>query len=327
MRTRKVIAFSLISAGAALLFSGCPAQPPGPCVVARAFASAIEGTTPGFPYVVQYYFKDETAGCSDPAYAAWPTGNFVGGVWSEVYGPVTAVNKLVGWVPEEFGYTNSYPDLNANGSRTMWSALPSTTCSTRRPAPDDPISYGNFTTDTEDSAHTCTVLQTDAGTQLIGTVLVTYSYTKTLVYTNAAAGEGTQIQADVTIVRALRRPERRPASGTTRALVWPVILCNVDNDCNPNPQPSITPPRPIGSGLLPGIPYTCNAGLVGQDFVSVPGDVLANDWGCGDGVTAQPFLPLTLGCGGGAKDNNGTGGTSICFFASPSATQFPYVTQ
>ncbi len=328
MRTRKVIALSLISAGAALLFSGCPAQPPGPCVVARAFASAIEGTTPGFPYVVQYYFKDETAGCTDPAYAAWPTGNFVGGVWSEAYGPVTAVNKLVGWVPEEFGYTNSYPDLNANGLQDYVECTPLNNVLYATPCTHDPISYGNFTTDTEDSANTCTVLQTDAGTQLIGNVLVTYSYTKTLVYTNAAAGEGTQIQADVTIVRASQTPGTPSCVRDYTGIgLWPVILCNVDNDCNPNPQPSITPPRPIGSGLLPGIPYTCNAGLVGQDFVSVPGDVLANDWGCGDGVTAQPFLPLTLGCGGGAKDNNGTGGTSICFFASPSATQFPYVTQ
>jgi hypothetical protein len=316
MRTRKGLALGLISAGAAVLFAGCPAQPPGPCVVARAFASAIEGTTPGYPYVAQYYLVpgSGTAGCLDPTIlASWPAGNFVGAIWSEAYGPVTAVNKLVGWVPEEFGWTNSY-----TGDYVECSPINDVNYTT--PCNDNPVVFGNFTTDLEDSNNTCTVMGTDAGTQLINGIQVTYDFTSTLVYTNASAGEGTQIQANVTITRATATAS---CSKSYVAIgLWPIALCNVDNDCNPLPQgESVTPPRPLGSGLLPGIPANCNLGLVAQDPIIVPG---ADQFG-GCGTVDTPFINLTLGCGGGAKDNNNTGGAGMCFYVNPSATTFPYV--
>jgi hypothetical protein len=313
MRTRKVIALGLISAGAAVLLAGCPAQPPGPCVVARAFASAIEGTNPGYPYVTQYYLVagSASAGCADPTIlASWPAGDFVGAIWAEAYGPVTAVNKLVGWVPEEFGWTNSY-----TGDYVECSPINDVNYTT--PCTDNPVIFGNFTTDTEDSNNTCTVEGTDAGTQLINGIQVTYNFGSTLVYTNASAGEGTQIQANVTITRATATAS---CSRSYVALgLWPVVLCNVDNDCNPNPQGSATPPRPLGSGLLPGIPTNCNTGLVSQDPIQVP----AGEGFCGPDAT--PFINLTVGCGGGAKDNDNTGGANICFYQSPSATSFPYL--
>ena len=49
--------------------------------------------------------------------------------------------------------------------------------------------------------------------------------------------------------------------------------------------------------------------------------------GCGTGVVdgGLPFITLTGGCAGGAKDNNGTGGTNVCFVAGPGPTTFPYL--
>ncbi len=181
MRTRKVIALSLLSAGALVLFSGCPAQPPGPCVVARAFASNIEGSNPGANYVVQYFFTagSETGDCTtDPAVAAWPAGDFVGGIWAEAFGPVTAVNKVTGLVPDEFGWTNAYTGDYVEGSPN--SATPVT---------DNPIILGHFTTDTEDPSGSCTITPTSPGVQLVNGVLVTYQYTTAILYVTAAAGK------------------------------------------------------------------------------------------------------------------------------------------
>ena len=100
---------------------------------------------------------------------------------------------------------------------TTSSARPINDVNYTTPCTDNPVVFGNFTTDLEDSNNTCTVMGTDAGTQLINGIQVTYDFTSTLVYTNAAAGEGTQIQANVTITRASRRP--RPA----RASTWPSV--------------------------------------------------------------------------------------------------------
>jgi hypothetical protein len=425
MRTRKVIALSLLSAGAAFLFSGCPNQPPGPCVVARAFASQIEGTNPGANYVLQYYFLNEAPGSdctTDPAVAAWPAGNFVGALWAEAYGPVTAIDKVTGLVPEEFGWTNSY-----TGDYVECSPItdgPSCT--------DNPIILGNFTTDTEDVNGTCIIQGNDAGTQVVNGVTVTYNFPSTLVLVQSAAGEGTQIQATVQITRQSGMAGVAACVRNYTAIgFWPTAICNVDNDCNPLPQPDNTPPRPIGSGLLPGIPYTCSTTLVPQDPIFAPDnvpsttpatpcalqgptggsgtttdtcaafadgdagvapgeclnqvvtpitpavpctvDASGNDscaapggpggvcdattgncdsvngtcaypyldspqFQCGDGIPngpGFPFILLTGGCGGGAKNNNaiannmspGPGQTGLCFFANPSPTTFPYLSQ
>lgn len=324
MRTRKVIALSLISAGAAVLFSGCPAQPPGPCVVARAGAVALTGGDPGIAYVVQYWFAGEATGggsncaaasAADPAVAAWPAGNFVGALWAEAYGPVVAVNKVTGLVPEEFGWTNAY-----TGDYVECSPLNNVNYTT--PCTRDPIIYGNFTTDTQDSNNTCTVQGTDAGSQLVNGVIVTYNFPTTLVYTNAAAGEGTQVQGTAQITRASQMPGV-PACvrNYTFTGLWPVTKCNVDNDCNPNPQPTINPPRPLGSGILPGITTACNLNPTAAgttDPIVIP---TANN--CG--AAGSPYILGTLGCGGPAKDNNGVGGTDICFYTNASATKAPWL--
>lgn len=309
MRTRKVIALSLIFAGVAIL-SGCPDQPAGPCLPARAFAGIL-GNGTGTPYVVQYYLTagSETGDCtSNAAINAWPHGNFVGQVWAEAYGPVTASKKLTGMVPEEFGWTNQFTGDYVQGS-------PNST----PPVANNPVIFGNFTTDTEDSAGTCTIQGTDAGVQLVNGVTVSYDFKNVLMLVQAAAGEGTQMQASVTITRT------DPASPGTACVrkytalgLWPSALCNVDNDCNPYPQPGAN--RPLGSGLLPGIPYTCNSGLVAQDPILVPTSSAL----CGETV-ATPFILENSGCGGGSLDNNGTAGTSICFFQNPSPTKFPYL--
>jgi hypothetical protein len=344
MRTRKVIALSLLSAGAAFLFSGCPNQPPGPCVVARAFASQIEGTNPGANYVLQYYFLNEAPGSNcaaastaDPAVAAWPAGNFVGALWAEAYGPVTAIDKLTGLVPEEFGWTNSF-----TGDYVECSPITDgPTCL------DNPIILGNFTTDTEDVNGTCTIQGNDAGVQVVNGVLVTYNFPSTLVLVQSEAGEGTQIQATVQITRQSAIPGTPPCIRNYTALgFWPTAICNVNNDCNPLPQPDNTPPRPIGSGLLPGIPFTCSNTLVPQDPIVVPGAYYADPngayQGCGTpladgGVGDSPFILQTGGCCGGAKNNNaiadnvGSGPdqptqSGLCFYADPSVSTFPYLT-
>jgi hypothetical protein len=322
MRTRKVIALSLISAGAAVLFSGCPSQPPGPCVIARTSASALTGGDPGLAYVLQYWFAGEAAGSdctTDPAVALWPAGNFVGALWAEAYGPVTAINKLNGFVPEEFGWTNAY-----TGDYVECTPLNNVLYAT--PCTRDPVAYGNFTTDTEDSNNTCTVQGTDGGSQLVNGVVVTYNFGTTLVYTNAAAGEGTQIQGTVQITRASQTAGVAACvRNYTFTGLWPVALCNgpgsgadPNNDCNPNPQPTIAPPRPLGSGLLPGIASSCNSTLSGQDPIVIP-----SDDNCG--LAGSPYILGTLGCGGPAKDNNGTGGTSICWYTNASATKAPWL--
>jgi hypothetical protein len=405
MRTRKFIALSLISAGAAILFTGCPAQPPGPCVVARTGGGPLTGNGAGFPYVAQYYLKagSETGDCTtNPVIAAFPAGNFVGQIWAEAYGAVTASKKLTGLVPEEFGWTNQYLGDYVE-------------CGPFDPGcPDYPVALGNFTADSEDENGNCTIQGFDAGVQVVDGVTVTYNFSTVLVYATAAAGEGTQMQATVTIAR-----DTCVRSYTAIGL-WPTAVCNVDNDCNPNPQPGNVPARPLGSGTLPGIPLQCvNAaandpvivpnnipqvpaepctisGQVGgkvvdscaKDPLANPGTVCSNTTatattatpctvtsagtdscvatdpttaclacdatGCappdapGTGVcgtitgvcavpyldafgctssdpTGAPYVIQPVGCGGGAKDNNGTGGTSICFFVGPSATTFPYL--
>jgi hypothetical protein len=419
MRTRKVIALSLISAGAAVLFGGCPAQPPGPCVVARTGAIAFEGAN-GNAYAVQYFFQagSQTGDCTtDPAVAAWPSGDFTGGVWAEAYGAVTASKKLVGMVPDEFGWPNPY--RNDVGLRDYVECTPTNNpLYAARGLPacvDDPIIFGNFTTDVEDSNNTCTITGTDAGTQLVNGVLVSYAFTNTLVYTNAAAGEGTQIQANVTITRASQTPGVAACVRNYVAIgLWPIAVCNVDNDCNPLPQPDNNPARPIGSGILTGIPVVCNLLFAAEDPIIVPNNIpqvphvacaidgmgtdtclgfadgdagvgngltvcsdlvatnispavtcsvddQGNDScdsatgpggvcdttagvctsvtgicaqaqldrvGCGTGVVdgGLPFITLSGGCAGPAKDNNGTGGTNVCFFAGPGPTTFPYLT-
>jgi hypothetical protein len=387
MRTRKVIALSLLSAGAAVLFGGCPSQPNEPCVVARTGAIAFEGA-PGNPYAVNYFFLNEAPGSDCTAAAAanpniglWPAGDFTGAVFAEAYGPVTAVNKLVGFIPEEFGWTNSWGNTNGlldyvectptNNSLYAANGLP--------PCTDDPIIFGNFTDVRADSNEICTITDTDAGTQLINGVQVTYNFTKTSVYTAAYGGEGTQMQASVTITRQTAGPTGPTGPACVRNYtaigLWPTTVCNVDNDCNPFPQPSNNPPRPLGSGVLPGVPVVCNLAFVGLDPVIVPNNIpqvpflpctisapdpvtgkttdscvadgapgtacsdlsadggsgicavpILDAVGCGDGVFdgGTPFLILTGNCAGGAHDNNGTGGTSMCFFSGPGPTTFPY---
>jgi hypothetical protein len=404
MRTRKVFVLSLLS-GAAVLFSGCPAQPPGPCVVARATGGAAEGI--GSPYVVKYFLKTSTGDCTtNPNIAPYATtngngGDFVGALWAEAYGPVTAVDKITGLVPEEFGWTNGYTgDYVAGGPNTG--------------GPDNPVILGNFTTDLEDANNTCTIMGTSPGVQVINGVTVSYNYTSTLVYTNAAAGEGAQIQADVTITRT---DGATTCTNTYTGIgLWPTAVCNVANDCNPQAQPALN--RALGSGLLTGIPLVCDTTLVAEDPIVAPNnipqvpdlvctlngegdDTCASDpaanpgtvcsnlvstggatactvgadgtdpcatddtstetciacdasgcapagagnsgtcgtqtgdcavpyldaYGCGDGVKGdgQPYIILTGGCGGGAHDNNGTGGTNLCFYTGASPTAFPYV--
>jgi hypothetical protein len=315
MRTRKFIALSLISAGAAILVTGCPSQPPGPCVVARTGGGPLTGNGAGFPYVAQYYLTpgSETGDCTtNPAIAAWPAGNFVGQIWAEAYGAVTASLKLTGLVPEEFGWTNQYTGDYVE-------------CGQFDPGcTHNPISLGNFTADVEDENGNCTIKGSDAGQQEVNGVLVTYDYTNVLVYATAAAGEGTQMQATVTITRDDGVGAACVRSYTAIGL-WPTAVCNVDNDCNPNPQPNNSPPRPLGSGTLPGIPLQC-VNAAANDPILVPGDFLGPDgFGCTDGSTDEPYVIQTVGCGGGAKDNNGTGGTSICFFVGPGPTTFPYL--
>jgi hypothetical protein len=400
MRTRKFIALSLISAGAAILVTGCPAQPPGPCVVARTGGGPLTGNGAGFPYVAQYYFTagSETGDCTtNPAIAAWPAGNFVGQIWAEAYGDVTASKKLTGLVPEEFGWTNQYTGDYVE-------------CGQFDPGcTNSPIALGNFTADVVDENGNCTIAGSDAGVQVVNGVTVTYDYSTALVYANAAAGEGTQMQATVKITRDDGVATACVRSYTAIGL-WPTAVCSVDNDCNPNPQPGNTPPRPLGSGTLPGIPLSCNLTMVAQDPIIVPdnipdvptvtcgvnglghdtcaangeecinlvftpgatactvdsdgndscdptptspqaclacdangcdfagagnsgvcGDVTGNcafpfldAFGCETGVGA-PYVIQPVGCGGGAKDNNGIGATSVCFFSGPGPTTFPYL--
>ncbi len=327
MRTRKVIALSLLSTGALVLFSGCPAQPPGPCVVARTGASVLQGTDPGANYIVQYYFTAEASTGSNCANAvatdptgigAWPTGNFVGGIYADAFGAVTDINKVTGLVPEEFGWTNTYTGDYVQGSPNS-----------NPPVTNNPIALGHFTTDTFDANSVCTITPTSPGVQVINGVTVTYQFTSVLMYAAAIAGEGTQMQAQVSITRT------SAAGGTcirnyTAIGLWPSVLCNIDNDCNPLPQPGANPPRPIGSGLLTGIPVACNLSLVANDPIKVPAADLAVV-ACGDG-TDQPWLEQTNGCGGGAKNNNGISvnpnppsQTGLCFYSSPSPTKFPYL--
>jgi|GEM_PF-4506133 len=328
MRTRKIFVLSLVSAGAAFLFSGCPSQPPSPCVIGHAGGSGATGT--GTPYVVQFYLNSDAGfapspGCaSNPNYAYWPSGNFVGDIFVESYGPVTASQKLTGIVPEEFGWTNPYFGEYVQGS-------PNST----PPITNNPVSLGNFTTDTQSANGTCIIQQKSpaiqkvpANTQANGPPVdttVTYNFPFALVYTNPAGGEGTQIQLGLQIIRD-------DGSGNTCIRnyigvgLWPTIVCNVDNDCNPNPQPNNG--RPLGSGLLPGIPYACVSNLVPQDPVIIPANVLADGCGCSDlpdgGSSPAPFLPQTGACCGGAKDNNNLGAPNICFFPNPAPNTFPY---
>jgi hypothetical protein len=334
MRTRKVIALSLISAGAAFLFSGCPAQPPGPCVVARAAAGPFTGI--GNPYATHYYFTAGSevatgAGCAEADIAAQlqtgasTNGDFTGGVWAEAYGMVTAINKVTGIVPAEFGWTAQYlTTLNqlqdyvecTPENASLYQTLGVGGGADGGPCVDNPIVYGAFTTDTEDSNNTCTIAQSDAGTQVVNGVLVTYSIPSAVVYTNAAAGEGTQIQMKVTITR--QTPTASCARSYTAIGLWPSALCNVNNDCNPLPQPGNTPPRPLGSGILTGIPLVCDLTLPGLDPTIVPSDAF-----CGT-ATPLPWISLTPSCGGGAKDNDGTNGSGNCFYTNASPTTFPY---
>jgi len=428
MRTRKVIALSLLTGGAALLFSGCPSNPPSICTIART-AQGPAGAVAGFGFAVHYYYSPglDVGDCS----ALDAGSDFSSVLWTEAYGGSPAVDPTIanggtyitGMMPEEFGWTQPYLQTYIQGSPMD-------------PNPADPIGgfpiiYGAFTSYRQDTNGECTINQTDAGSQLINGTLVTYSFPKVLVYNDPYAGEGTQLQIAAQITR-----------GTcTRSYVgigmWPIALCNVDNDCNPNAQPSYNPPRPIGSGLLPGFNYACSGADGGQGIVSldltyppanvnvtpttaclvgagtltsppedscvnavppsasapansvcdntvatitnppvactvdgVNGDSCDPDggtymacvscpsdggacsqvaaqadggpnpgscgtlagncafavldaWGCGS-LVGTAYMDLTLGCGGAAKDNDGTAGVNICFYANPGPTTFPY---
>ena len=433
MRTRKVIVLSLISAGAAVLFSGCPSEPPSPCVIGHAGGSP-SGNGPGHGYVVQYFLNTDagfqpSAACSAPAYAYWPSGNFYAGLYVESFGAVTASQKLVGLVPDEFGWTNSYLNDYVQGAPIDGPSLPDGGLF------PNPVILGNFTTDTQNANGTCVITQQDGGagiqtfvptatpdngaTVLFGPLqTVTYEIPVALVYTNQAAGEGTQIQFAARITRD---------DGVSGACVrnyigiglWPAALCNVNNDCNPNPQP--TNGRPLGSGILTGIPTTCNLNIGSQspvvaanNYPAVPNIPCATDGqgtdtcmgfadgdagvgvppyttcsnivttpitptvactpatktsidscldggpggictanpdggtsfcsssngvcaqpvldaiGCGQGTSAAGLTFITIstnsGCGGGAVDNNNTGGTGICFYPNAAPNTFPYLT-
>ncbi len=320
MRTRKVILLSLVSAGAAFLFSGCPSQPASPCVIAHSGGSGRAGT--GQSYLVQYYLDTDagvpSAACANASYSYWPTGDFVGGLFVESYGAVTDSLKLVGMVPEEFGWTNPFTGDYVQGSPNS-----------SPPIANDPIVRGNFTTDTQSANGTCIISQQDGGqaVQLFtpsgapGPQTVTYSINDAVVYTNPAAGEGTQIYYPLTIIR-----DDGSGNVCVRHYIgvglWPTALCNVDNDCNPNPQPSNG--RPLGSGVLPGIPVTCNLTIGNNDPVLVPDSDLTLV-GCNTTPPSSlPFANLSPGCLGPAIDNNNTGGTGVCFFPNPSPTTFPY---
>jgi hypothetical protein len=331
-RAGEVVTLTLLLASAAVLCSGCISQPESPCVIAHA-GGGLGGV--GTPYIAQYYVTatPPSANCLLPQYAYWPTGNFVGEIFAESYGPVTGTNKLVGWLPEEFGWSNGYTGEYIEGGPN--SAV----------QPDggfpNPVAFGNFTTTLQDTNGTCLVAGTDGGTQNINGINTTYDFTKVLVYTNPAAGEGFQIQANVTITRDDGTGVPCVQSYVAIGL-WPSALCNVDNDCNPNPQPNGNPPRPLGSGLLPGTPYVCATDLAGSDPIIVPAPYLEATKANGTppescpyvttladgGLQASniPYALLSGPCGGGTKDNNGTNGVNICFYPSPSPTTFPYVT-
>ncbi len=315
-----------------LIIGACGSQPESPCVIGHAGGGLGQV---GTAYIALYYAvaTSPPANCLLPQYAYWPTGNFVGEIFAESYGPVTGNNKLVGWVPEEFGWTNAYTGDYVQGSPN--SAM----------QPDggfpNPVAFGNFTTTVQDLNGTCTVIGLDGGTQNVNGVSTTYDFSRVLVYTNPAGGEGFQIQATVTITRD---------DGTGVACVqayvaiglWPSALCNVDNDCNPSPQPTDNPPRQLGSGILPGTPYHCAADLPGNDPIIVPAAYLeasqvnGNSPGNCPYVTSlpdggyeaapTPYALLTGQCGGATLDNNGTNGVNICFYPNPAPTTFPYVT-
>ncbi len=333
MRTRKVIVLSLISAGAAFLFSGCPSQPPSPCVIGHAGGSPA-GNGPGHQYVVQWYLNTDagapSAACAAAAYSYWPAGDFVGGLYVESYGAVTASQKLVGMVPEEFGWTNSYTNDYVQGALIDDAGYP------------NPVSLGNFNTDTQYANGTCIIAQqvggaaqqqfvptgspNGAATIVTGPLqTVTYSFPVAIVYTAPAAGEGTQIQVTAQVTRddGVSGPCVRNYIGIG---LWPAANCNTTSDCNPNPTPSAG--RPLGSGVLPGIPTTCNLTIANNDPVLVPATGGYQDaYGCGDGVTPVPFVNISTssGCGGGSVDNNNTGGLGLCFYPNPSPTTFPYL--
>jgi hypothetical protein len=65
----------------------------------------------------------------------------------------------------------------------------------------------------------------------------------------------------------------------------------------------------LGSGILTNIPVSCGLDIPSLDPVITPNG---------------PYIGLTGGGGGGSKDNNGTGGTGVCFFTGASPTVFPY---
>ncbi len=423
MRTRKVIALSLLTGGAALLFSGCPSNPPSICTIART-AQGPSAALAGFGFAVHYYYSPglDVGDCTAQGAGA----DFSSVLWTEAYGGSPAVDPTIanggtyitGMMPEEFGWTQPYLQTYIQGSPI----------SPGDPLGGFPIIYGQFATYRQDTNGECTINQMDAGSQLINGELVTYSFPKVLVYNDPYAGEGTQLQIDAQITR-----------GTcTRTYVgigmWPIALCNVDNDCNPNAQPSLNPPRAIGSGLLPGFNYACSGSDGGPSIVSLdltyppanvnvtpttpclvggagedscvnavapsasapansvcdntvatitappvactvdmtngdscdptapPGNYTAcvscpsdggacsqvtapsdgttatgscgtlagncafavlDAYGCGS-LAGTAYMDLFLGCGGAAKDNDGTNGTSVCFYANPGPATFPY---
>jgi len=238
----------------------------------------------------------------------------------------------VGMVPEEFGWTNSYTGDYIQGSPNSYtcdgSGLPSG-C-TPAPVANNPIIFGNFTTSSQLADGTCVLLQADggAGTQVVsGGNTVTYEFPITTIYNAAQSGAGTQIQVRARITRDDHSGNVCVRNYTGIGL-WPLTVCNADIDCDANPSEG----RPIGSGILGGIPLNCNPNLVALDPVIVPANLLANNsqgiYSCSDlpdgGSTAQPFINQPAGCGGGVTDNNGVGGTNICFYTNAAANTFPY---
>ncbi|MGO9063161.1 MAG: hypothetical protein ACLQIH_00315 [Myxococcaceae bacterium] len=316
MRTRKVIYLSLISAGAAFLFSACPAQPPGPCVIAH---TAGGGFGNGTPYVAYYYLNSDagfapSAACANADFAYWPLGDFVGQIYVESYGYVTENLKLTAMVPDEFSYTTPFTGDYVQGS-------PNST----PPVANSPLVLGNFTTDVVSAQGTCVIVMDGGpGTQVIaepaGNQTVQYSYPTATVYSTPAAGAGTQMEASAIITRTDATTGDVCTRNYNLLALWPTAVCQVDNDCNPNPQPSNSPPRPLGSGVLPGIPTNCNATMVTMAPVMVD---------TSSSCSPSPYILATTsnGCGGGSINNNSIAAfDGVCFFQNFSPTTFPYVT-
>jgi hypothetical protein len=262
---------------------------------------------------------------SDPRIAPLSDGNFVGLVWAEAFGAVNDAPKEVGLVPEEFAWTNAYTGDYVEGSPN--SILPD---GGNAGITDVPIAYGRFSSDKPDPGGFCYIEGIAPGAQYINGVRVAYAYTSVSLYDAVVAGQGSQLEASVTVTRdnGMGNPcvRRYTALG-----LWPAVVCNVDDDCNPLAEPSAQPPRPLGSGLLPGIPTVCAMHLAPQDPVIVPAAVLS---GTGCGGRDEPYILQPAVCGGANKNQNGIpvsiadGGTGLCFYPNASSSsKLPFLAE